>query len=103
MLMALNNKERFDPDMYRTLEDVYRPTVPKPGYESNGKVPNSRKPSEMPTKKTDQRRKFEDAAREAGASEDPREFERALRGVAKAPQSEKVQARKKAPEKRGKS
>lgn len=42
-----------------------------------------------------QRQRFIDAAREVGASEDPLEFERVLRGIAKAPPTKKVQARKK--------
>jgi hypothetical protein len=41
-----------------------------------------------------QKQRFIDAAREAGASEDPLEFERALRGVAKAPPPASVQRRK---------
>ena len=45
--------------------------------------------------KNSQSKKFIDAAREAGASEDPLEFERVLRGIAKAPPTEKVQERKK--------
>ncbi len=49
-----------------------------------------------PRKEKSQRQRFIEAAREAGASEDPLEFERALRGVAKAPPTEKVQERKKA-------
>ena len=55
-----------------------------------------------PPKAKSQRQRFIEAAREVGASEDPLEFERVLRGIAKAPPTKKVQARKKASSK-GKS
>ena len=41
-----------------------------------------------------QRERFIEAARESGASEDPLEFERTLRGLANAPPPETVQDRK---------
>ncbi len=47
------------------------------------------------TKASKQSKKFVAAAREVGASEDPLEFERVLRGIAKAPPTKKVQASKK--------
>lgn len=47
------------------------------------------------TKSKTQRQRFIEAARDVGASEDLLEFERVLRGIAKAPPTKKVQASKK--------
>lgn len=48
-------------------------------------------------RRTSQKRKFIESARQQGASEEPADFDRMLGGIAKAPPPETVQDRKASP------